>query len=69
MTKIAGESINSFSFTVMLRESGASSNPRATGFALTVPESWDGGYWIARTSRAMTTARFRWWRQDTRWTR
>jgi hypothetical protein len=53
MTKIAGESVNSFSFTVMLRESGASSNPRAAGFAHTVPKSCGGGYWIARSSRAM----------------
>jgi hypothetical protein len=69
MTKIAGESVNSFSFTVMLRESGASSNPRAASFAHTVPKSCGGGCWIARSSRAMTAMGFRWWRQDTKWTR
>jgi hypothetical protein len=37
MTKIVGESVNSFSFTVMLRESGASSNPRTIGFAHACP--------------------------------
>ncbi len=42
---------------VMPRESGASSNPRAYDETRTVSQSESGGYWIARSSRAMTAGK------------
>jgi urease accessory protein len=44
-------------FTVTLRESGASSNLKTVDVTEPVPHVYSGGYWIARSSRAMTVRR------------
>ncbi len=41
-------------FDVMLRESGASSNPQTTAGSRTCQKANSDGYWVARSSRATT---------------
>jgi hypothetical protein len=49
----------------MRRESGASSNPRAIEETTAVHTSKSGGYWIDRSSRAMTARGLKRWKQTT----
>jgi len=52
-----------------LAKAGHPVTPALSVFADAVPEAQSGGYWIARSSRAMTAMGIRWWRQDKKWTR